>query len=311
MKYKRIRVELREYPKRLNRILLIREDLNMVEVGVILCNSLKCWMEHMFLFRKGNEAYVPEMMYEEYDSDIFFKMSDYTLNDFDGTFYFCYDLGDEWNFKCKVLETVEKEGEQLAYMEDADGLGIWENEKSAFDDYINGYIKPNSSKENPAKGYFLPENLMITKYGEFDDFDFHELKEDFEKSIEYDVYDYVMSAHENGYEMNVEERRPDFEDDNDEVDEMFEGFEGLATEYATLQINNIPRVKRVYETIKNDADEKTAFELIQGTLLKNILKLTAGIDERYLLELEDLISPDIDDMEDFDEREDDFGRKFN
>lgn len=308
MKYRRLKIELRNYPKRLNRVLLIREDLNMIEVGVIISNSLKCWMEHMFLFRKGKHAYLSEVMYEDCESEEMHKMSDYILKNFGDQFYYGYDPGENWDFKCTVLDIVEKEGLQLAYMEDAEGLGIWENNYTAFEAYIEGKIKPNSSKENLSKGYFLPENLMISTYGEYDDFDYLSLKNEFEESVEYDVYDYVMAAHQNGYEMDVVERRPAFENDHDDVDDMFEGFEQLSKEYASMHIESIPRIKRVYEFIKNDAGEEVAFELIQGTLLKNLLRLTGGMDENYLYELEQLIDFDDVDGEVF---KDDDRRRFN
>ena len=50
MKFIKIKASWEDYPDRLNRIFVIREDLSLYDLGVTLCKLFKTKFEHMFAF---------------------------------------------------------------------------------------------------------------------------------------------------------------------------------------------------------------------------------------------------------------------
>ena len=51
MKYTGIKISLKEFPKRFNREIYIRDDLNLTYVGCVFITALNADYEHMFLFK--------------------------------------------------------------------------------------------------------------------------------------------------------------------------------------------------------------------------------------------------------------------
>lgn len=222
MKYTQLKIELVEAKARLNRTLLVREDLDLVTLGCVIGSAFKCDFEQFFIFRKSKISYIPEVFAEEMElNEKTVLMNEYLLEDLGESFDYIYDIESNWHFKCSVLKKdVEYDSELPSVMLTGNGLGIWENSKKGFDAYIKGDIKPYSSSENPSKGYFMPENLDMLTYGDFDHFDLSEEQEWFKHNVINDIYEYIADSHDNGYEMNIDNLDESLLSDTDYDEEL-------------------------------------------------------------------------------------------
>ena len=65
MKYKKIRVKSMDAPKRFYRVLYVREDLNLFQLGVTILSAFDCQFCHMFMFFDKKNTYVDRSWIEE------------------------------------------------------------------------------------------------------------------------------------------------------------------------------------------------------------------------------------------------------
>lgn len=148
MKFIKIRASWDEYLDRLNRTLLIREDLSLYELGVILCKLFKTKFEHMFLFEGDNcvyedETWVMDSLRRAYDYKEK-KALDVLLDN--KKLEFIYDTGEYYRFLVKKIskQIFEYPIKCDALLLEATGDGIFEDNISGLLDLMEGEIDENS-----------------------------------------------------------------------------------------------------------------------------------------------------------------------
>lgn len=246
MKYKRIKISLKEYPNRLTRTILVNEDTNLVILGCIFCDAFRSEFEHNFLFIKDKTHYSPDVFINEGTNDLIQEvpMKKYALKDLGDKFTFIYDTGENWEFDCKVSDKDEVvNGNKLAYLLDGEGQGIWEDNRSSLEAYLNGEIEPESNEEDEEKGLSLPWNFENSSYGDFDNFDLIEQQDVFDAMLIEDINEYLDNCHEYGLELEV-----------DNLDEYYD--EGLVFDPNEDTYN--PRLNRtIFEIVNNQIKENS------------------------------------------------------
>ena len=93
MEYTKIKVASKDNPKLFYRVIAVAGDPSLYQLGVIIGKSIRCWFEHMFLFRNKAAAYWPDMYCEEYDDE---PMSLNYLSDLGDKFVYEYDTCFAW-----------------------------------------------------------------------------------------------------------------------------------------------------------------------------------------------------------------------
>ena len=129
MIYTKIRVDFKYGPKgRFYRVILVKEDINLFNLGVGLGLALGAEFEHCFLITERN-------LHKEYVMAIFIEdpvpgsryLANYTLNDLGEKFDYEYDTGDGWDFTCrKYKRKVELDSKEDIIVSEGAGQGIWE-----------------------------------------------------------------------------------------------------------------------------------------------------------------------------------------
>lgn len=183
MLYTKIKMESPHYPKRFYRIIAIKGDPDLYELGAILGLSVQAWFEHFYYFEDKNNVYLPESWMDDTLNEDAVSMKGYHLSDLTDTFKYVYDTGEDWTFNCKVYkkgyEYVSEFDEYPSSMVlEGKGQGIFENDHYTLDRYLEGFIPAESSEER-MEGEFqvLPMNMDFDTYGDFDkplDLDFFE-----------------------------------------------------------------------------------------------------------------------------------------
>lgn len=189
MEYLKLKVKFKPYPKRFYRTLLVRPDMNLVDLGCILVTALEGAFEHCFLFETRDFSYEPIMFLTEGVNINSRLMDDYTINDLGEKFDFVYDTGCNYEFACSVMKKrVEISDEESAYLIDGAGQGIWEDYIGELYDYLDGKIDPSSQGDDVHQ---LPWNFDNTCFGDFDTaFNLEDAQDKFIDSYEADIYNY-------------------------------------------------------------------------------------------------------------------------
>ena len=176
MEYTQIRVSSKDDSKRLNRLIAVRGNPNLLELGAIIGSSFNVWFEHCYLFKKHKEKtfYVIDSWVED---DIFgydVSMTESYLSDLDDSFTYEYDTGEGYEFDCKIfkrklvhIEDKDEEEYPLAFVVKGVGQGIFENDHGTFWMYLDGDISPESTGDE-ENDIYLPMNMDFEKFGDFD-----------------------------------------------------------------------------------------------------------------------------------------------
>lgn len=290
MNYKTIKMEFHYKKDRFNRTILVREDINLVELGCAMCTAVKAEFEHNFLFIKNKKQYVPDCFLDGWDDDLIEQvpMKKYCLKDLGDKFQFWYDTGDDWLFDCKVYKKDTKVvGAQLAYLIDGKGQGVWEDNVCSLYAYFNGEVNPDSNEEDEERGIYLPWNFEIEKYSDFDTaFNLVDEKEIFDGILDSNIEIYLENCHLCGYELEVEARTEEVLDGMYE-DEHEDGVVNMRLNSMILkvvdeQIKTIDYIGAKYEELLKKYDEKAARDLIAQVLVEEIydsLKTNKPSDE--------------------------------
>jgi len=171
MIYTKIRVDFKYGPKgRFYRVILVKEDINLFNLGVGLGLALGAEFEHCFLIteRNINEEYVMAVFMED-PMPSYRYLANYTLNDLDDEFCYEYDTGDGWDFICKKYKRkVELDSKNDIIVLEGAGQGIWEDNIRSLYALFSGEINPLEDHENEDKGIYFPWNFEIEKFGDFD-----------------------------------------------------------------------------------------------------------------------------------------------
>ncbi len=200
MRYKKITVTFNEEPTRLNRTLLVREDLDLFTLGVCILTTLKATYEHFFLFKDNVYIYNPEAFDDVcFVNDVF--MTNYHFNDLqldeNNSFTLIYDTGDGWEFNVKVDKKIEEiQSRKLVFLLSGKGQGIFEDNISSLYDYLDGKVPPETTNEMEDQGIYLPWNLSLKC---FKDFDKKINVNKINKTLNEDVIADLLSLEENYY----------------------------------------------------------------------------------------------------------------
>lgn len=166
MKYEKIEIFYKDFPRRLYRVLLVRSDLKLEELGCVLACAIGATLEHVFVFTKKDKEYVPiSFMDDPLDGEIL--MDDYSLSDLGDYFNFEYDLGEGWSFGVEILEDLILNDERMAIVLEGEGQGIWEDNRYSLDLYLSNKIE-DDTHEVESKGIYFPWNFKIKKFSDFD-----------------------------------------------------------------------------------------------------------------------------------------------
>ena len=171
MIYTKIRVDFKYGPKgRFYRVILVKEDINLYNLGVGLGLALGAEFEHCFLITEGNinkEYVMAAFMVDPMPS--YKYLANYTLNDLGDKFCYEYDNGDGWDFICKKYKRkVELDSKKDIIVLEGAGQGIWEDNIGSLYALFSGEINPLEDHEDEDKGIYFPWNFEIEKFGDFD-----------------------------------------------------------------------------------------------------------------------------------------------
>ncbi len=261
--YRKIKASYTRAPNNLFRTFLVRSDLNLSELGCVLCTMFRAEYEHCFLFYTPKATYVPEVFMDEFFTPSWYLMDDYSLSDLPDTFTFEYDTGESWEFKCRLYkkEEVHADSRRAILIEGA-GAGIWEDASYEYFMWLNGEIPPKKkhTKDEP------PWNLKFKTFAELDNpLDIAKEQKTFDSRIESDTKIYLdhMAAHSE-----------DFDDSYDDFDDDFDEEEDPSTAVilagAAYQIDNVPFVRSTFNRLIKKYSEGEAFDMIASELCKQI-----------------------------------------
>lgn len=168
MEYYKLKIEFKPFPKRLNRTILVRKDVDLFSLGCIITNIFYGVFEHLFSFKDSQHLY--SLLTK--DSDYFFEeeidMRGITLEEVDKKFLFTYDFGDNYEFKCTRYDDIENlKQTKLAIVKKATGKGIFEDNITTLYDYLDGQITDMDINEEGIYSY--PWNFDLNSLDEFDD----------------------------------------------------------------------------------------------------------------------------------------------
>ncbi len=248
MLYTKIKMESSDYPKRFYRIIAVREDPDLYELGAILGLSVQAWFEHFYYFEDKNNTYVPDSWVEHDEV----RMSDYHLSDLGDTFKYNYDTGEGWQFNCKIYKTKyeyvsEFDDYPISMVLEGKGQGIFENDIWTLDRYLDGIIPADSNEENLDEHMSLPMNMDFEVYGDFDkplDLDFFEFYDE-------QVEDIAKHFKEEDEEYEVQQ------DDSIDDEEIIR----FRSSVAALIFND-ENVNNAYRRLIKNMDINDAYELL-------------------------------------------------
>ncbi len=170
MIYTKIRMDFKYGPKnRFYRIVLVKGNPDLFELGICLGLAVGATYEHCFLITTKESSYVMAPFMED-PLDGYKYLRKYHLSDLPDHFDYEYDTGDGWDFACKrYKETVElKNTRQKIIVLEGKGQGIWEDDIGSLYALFEGEIDPELSNEDEEKGIYKPWNYEIDKFGDFD-----------------------------------------------------------------------------------------------------------------------------------------------
>lgn len=157
MVVRRFKVYLKGYEEKFNRVMLIKDDFSLKEVGTMMLVCLGAEFEHSFSIvdEDGVEYTSKENDYKKYNL--------YNIN-VKKTLSFVIKYGDKdpYEFVVKMeKDPFSKSGRKVAYVESGVGESLWENEKSLLLDYINGKEVDKKDKED------FDQKLNLSFYNQY------------------------------------------------------------------------------------------------------------------------------------------------
>lgn len=296
MNYKTIKMEYHHKKDRFSRLIMVREDINLIELGCAMCTAVRTAFEHNFQFIKGKKFYSPDCFMEYAPDDGLDErpMKNYSLKDLGDSFQFLYDTGDDWRFDCKVYKKDTKvTGEAIAYLLDGKGQGVWEDNVWTLSEYFDGRVDPDSNKEDSDKGIYKPWNFEIDKYSDFDTkFDLVKEKEYFNDNLNENISMYLDSCHLSGYELEVNPRDIDVDTSFKEEDGSINmNLNTTILKVVDEQIKTVDYVKKKYKELLTKYDDKTSRDMIARVLVEEIhdsLTMGAYNEKEYIKKIKNI-----------------------
>ena len=288
MEYKKIKLVYKYAVDRLNRELLIRSDVNLIELASILLNSVYAMNEHDFMFRTSSNSYVLEN-YDDNNGQTLY-MADYKLEDLGDHFEFIYDFGEDWEFECTVIGKQNKKGNQFAYALSGAGAGIFEDGRYFFDEYVNGNedVICFDEEDERYEAYNLPFD-----YDDLDSFDVDYANYEFKHGLPFQIFEFIEEQHQLGLETNVKniDLRKYLSDDeiDDYFDCMDDDIDDTVSEFDIVQkfilygvekhIEKLDYVKEAYERLRKKYDDNVALMMIGEVLIGELKDIITGDSE--------------------------------
>ncbi len=275
MKYKRIKFEMMGFEKDFYRDFLIREDVNLLELGIIFIDSVYGSLEHLFCIRDNNRTYVTEQ--EDICSPNMLYMSDHSLSDLDNDFMFIYDYGEDWTFKCSIDNNpISKPGNEFVYLLDGKGLGIFEDNRDLFIKYMNSGLNDEEAEDI--------WNLPIMSASEIDEYDVECEDYRIKNDVPFSIYEYIEGCQEEGFEIDnidlsdykSDEELDDYFDDEEEIEDL-DMVQMAFLESANYFIENTKFGREEYERLLRNHED---FEVIELFMMKLLSLVTDDLSGR-------------------------------
>ena len=277
MEYTKIKVVSKDDPKRFYRIIAVANDPGLYQLGVIIGKSIRCWFEHLFLFRDKGTLYWPDMYCEEYDDE---PMSEYNLSDLSDKFTFEYDTGEGYDFDCTVMKRKYYDDEDddsgiIAKVIEGAGQGIFENDHDTLWSILDGDADLESPLEDDD--YNAPMNMEeFEKLGDF----FKPLNLDEMIYMEDEIN--TMAEHMNGESSFMNNDDLPFYDDEDYDEDFDEDYDDIDPEEIRNTVHHMMECQIAYDIFYDDElndvytdllkshSMRDAFELISQTYIKSM-----------------------------------------
>ncbi len=275
MKYKRIKFEMMGFEKDFYRDFLIREDVNLLELGIIFIDSVYGSLEHLFCIRDNNRTYVTEQ--EDICSPNMLYMSDHSLSDLDNDFMFIYDYGEDWTFKCSIDNNpISKPGNEFVYLLDGKGLGIFEDNRDLFIKYMNSGLNDEEAEDI--------WNLPIMSASEIDEYDVECEDYRIKNDVPFSIYEYIEGCQEEGFNIDnidlsdykSDEELDDYFDDEEEIEDL-DMVQMAFLESANYFIENTKFGREEYERLLRNHED---FEVIELFMMKLLSLVTDDLSGR-------------------------------
>lgn len=283
MKYKKIKFEMVGFEKDLYRDFLIREDVNLLELGVIFIDSVYGELEHLFCFKDKNRTYVTER--EDISSPNILYMSDHHLSGLDREFIFIYDYGEDWTFRCSIESKLHnKSGNEFVYLLDGKGLGIFEDNKELFMKYMK-----NGLDDDDIEDIW---NLPVMESSELDEYDVENEGYRLRNNAPFSIYEYIEESQEDGFETNIKnidlseyKTEQEIEDYfGNEYDEDYDDFDIVQMaflESANYLIENTKFGKEEYNRLIKNHEELEVRALFMKEMLTLVRDALCGENDEF------------------------------
>jgi hypothetical protein len=302
MFYTKIRINYKFGPKgRFDRVLLVKDEPNLLKLGVAFCTILNARFGHCFLFENDetSDKYVMASFMEDPASGLDHYIKYYDLEDLSSTFTFTYDTGEGYVFKCrKYARMVEMDSEKEFILLDGHGAGIFEDNITSLDAYLHGDIDPKSSESDLNSGIVLPWNLKLNTFGDFDaPLDLEKIN----RTLTTKINDHYKTINQSEKEY-IEKHDLDI-DDVDDMDEDIKIAESkeervkliqeIMDDMVDDQIKKVDFVKDAYNSLKEmfgENDAKAAISSILEVHIEMSLMTKQKFDnDLYRKDLQDLV----------------------
>ncbi|MDY0100938.1 MAG: hypothetical protein WCZ47_03995 [Bacilli bacterium] len=169
MRYRKISVFFKEYPTRLNRVLLVREDVDLFTLGVVILVSMRAMFTHYFMFKNKKLDFIPEGFYHYFNPQKEDYMTNYHLLDLGNDFTLIYDTGEYYEFSVSVeSQPTDIQSRKLCFFVSGKGAGIVEDDITTLTAYFAGEINGEKDDDDHETGRYMPWNIKLKKYKDYD-----------------------------------------------------------------------------------------------------------------------------------------------
>lgn len=296
MLYRKLTIVCEGAEERLNRVLQVRSDIDIMTLGYIILDSLCAEFDFPYTIEDDETCYVPDDVLFNNQIDIgetkmLSSLKDTPISKLPDSF--CLKYFDSpskkncWKFNCTFGKgTAKRASDAYACMLDGKGMGLWEEEKDAYFNYLNGMIDPELDCD--TEDAWVPDNLDIETYGETDSaFDLETAKEDFEDDMdpEYAKTEIEYILHRSEY---LDEDDDDWDDDFDDYDDPFDLMDNEELLTKSAMSLGLMTVMSHIENLDFVADKYN--ELVESYAPEEAIGMILNVIVDYL---EDFISGDL------------------
>lgn len=262
MEYTKIKVASKDDPRRFYRVIAVAGDPGLYQLGLIIGKSIRCWFEHMFLFRVNRTVFWPDEACEEYEDE---PMSLYNLSDLGNKFVFEYDTGEGYEFDCTVMKRKYYDNEDddcgiLAKVIEGSGQGIFENDHGTLWKVLNGTADLDRMLDD--EDFEAPMNME-----EF------ETLGDFYEPLDFDEMVYM----ENDIYSLSEQIFGEFEDFDEDEEDYEDEYDDIAAEELENTVRHMMECQLAYDIFYDDELNDVFTYLIRSHSMREAFELIRDI----------------------------------